>query len=234
MKRGMLIVGKGALLAAALWFGLAAGTGWASTHGESPAAPAEAQSMVQEHGAPVDAHGAAVEGAAGEHAVPNSLSPAKLKDLGWRVMNFIALMLILVKFAAKPLGSALSGRRRQIGEEIRDLEEKKAAAERSYQEFSAKLASVEKEIGTIVDKAVAQAEIEKAKILERAEKAAEDIQRQAKMVIANEVTAAKRALKNEVADQAALLAEEIVKKNLTPTDQVKIVEDYLDRVGAVQ
>ena len=168
------------------------------------------------------------------HGEYNSLAPHKIKDLGWRVMNFAVLVFILVKFGAKPIGSALSGRRKQIGEEIRDLEEKKVAAERSYQEFSAKLATVEQDIDTIVEKAVAQAEIEKAKILERAEKAAEDIQRQAKMVIANEVTAAKRDLKDEVAEQAAVMAEEIVKQTLTPTDQVKIVEDYLDKVGAVQ
>ncbi len=197
MKRGKLIAGMGALLAAALVFSMAS-TGWAASEGY------------------------------------DSLAPHKLWDLLWRVMNFAVLIFILVKFGAKPIGSALSGRRKQIGEDIRVLEEKKAAAERSYQEFSAKLATVEKDIDTIVERAVAQAEIEKARILERAEKAAEDIQRQAKMVIANEVTAAKRELKNEVAEQAALMAEEIVKQNLTAADQVKIVEDYLGKVGAVQ
>jgi F-type H+-transporting ATPase subunit b len=30
------------------------------------------------------------------------------------------------------------------------------------------------------------------------------------------------------------MAEELIVKNLTPEDQVKIIENYLDKVGAVQ
>jgi len=45
---------------------------------------------------------------------------------------------------------------------------------------------------------------------------------------------ARRSLKNDVADQAAAMAETLIVKNLTAVDQVKIVEDYLAKVGAVQ
>jgi F-type H+-transporting ATPase subunit b len=209
------------LFAAVLWFSLALGSVvWAS----------DAGSVAKDSGHAVVAAGASDAG----HAVYNSLSPAKLKDLGLRVMNFVALMIILIKFGAKPIGSALSGRRKQVKDDLESLEAKKAAAERSYKEFSAKLASVEKEVDQIVEKAIAQAEIEKAKIIDRAEKMAEDIKRQAQMAVANEVTAARRMLKNEIADQAAVMAEALIIKNLTGDDQVKIVEDYLDKVGAIQ
>ena len=164
----------------------------------------------------------------------DSLSPEKLKDLGFRVMNFAVLMFLLIKFGAKPIGAALSGRRKQVKEDLDALEAKKVAAERSYNEFSAKLATVEKDVDLIVEKAIAQAEIEKVKIIERAEKAADDIKRQAQMVVVNEVTAARRLLKNEIADQAAVMAEALIIKNLTEDDQFKIVEDYLDKVGAIQ
>lgn len=163
-----------------------------------------------------------------------SLSKAKLMDLFWRVVNFAALMIILVKFGAKPIGQALSGRQAAVKTEIEDLESRRAVSEQEYREFEAKLATVEKDIDSIVEKAVAQAEIEKTKILEKAEQAAADIQRSAEQAIANEVMDAKRSLKNEAADQAAVMAEGLIKKNLTDDDQVKIVEDYLAKVGAVQ
>ncbi len=172
--------------------------------------------------------------AAAQSAAYDSLSPEKLKDLGFRVMNFAVLMFILIKFGAKPIGAALSGRRRQVKEDLSALEAKKQVAERSYNEFSAKLATVEKDVDQIVEKAIAQAEIEKVKIIERAEHAAEDIKRQAQMVVANEVTAARRMLKNEIAGQAAVMAEALIINNLTAEDQFKIVEDYLDKVGAIQ
>ena len=41
-------------------------------------------------------------------------------------------------------------------------------------------------------------------------------------------------LQNEVADQATVLAEELIVKNLKPEDQAKIIENYLDKVGAAQ
>ncbi len=83
----------------------------------------------------------------------NSLSNEKLKDLGWRIVNFIALMIILVKFGAKPIGSGLSARRKKIKDEIETLEQKRIEAENSYNEFQAKLATVESEIDKVVERA---------------------------------------------------------------------------------
>jgi F-type H+-transporting ATPase subunit b len=248
MKR---TIGKSALVALILWFALAAGSVWASDYGTQAATgegmptadahvakemPGEANAghaVVTDHAAEAAAvHG---DAAAGGHGAPkDSLSPEKLKDLGWRVMNFIVLMLILVKFGAKPIANGLGARRKQIRDEIEDLEAKKVDAEKAYKDFSAKLESVEKDVDSIVEKAVAQAEVEKARIIEAAEKSADDIKRSAEMAIANEVTAAKRSLKVSVTEQAAVMAEELIVKNLTSDDQVKIIEDYLDKVGAVQ
>ena len=178
---------------------------------------------------------AAVEGAHSAAAahVSNSLSHEKLMDLLWRVLNFAVLMAILIKFGAKPIGNALSGRQQRVKLEVQDLEARRIAAEQEFRQFEAKLATVEKDIDNIVDKAIAQAEIEKAKILERAEQAAADIQKSAEQAIQNEIASAKRSLKNDAADQAAVMAEELIVKHLTADDQVKIVEDYLAKVGAV-
>ena len=237
--KGVKRVARGTVLVAAtLWFALSCGTVWAS----EPAAPhMEAKAgQVVAAGEPT-ANAAAVthkteEHAAAEHGAVHhsSLSPAKLKDLGWRIMNFIALMIILVKFGAKPIAAGLSSRKNKIKTEIEDLQARKAEAEKSYRDFEAKLASVESDIDTIVEKAVAQAQVEKARIIEKAEQAAADIQRQAEMAIQHEIMEARRMLKNEIADQAAAMAEELIVKNLTAADQVKIVEDYLVKVGAVQ
>ncbi len=163
-----------------------------------------------------------------------SLSSEKLWDLFFRILNFAVLIFILVKFGAKPIAEGLSGRQKKIKEDIEDLESRRAEAETSYREFESKLAGMEKEIDTIVEKAVAQAEVEKTKIIEKAEQAADDIKRQAEMAVQNEITEARRTLKNDIAEQAAAMAEELIVKNLTADDQVKIIEDYLDKVGAVQ
>ncbi|MDR3631196.1 MAG: ATP synthase F0 subunit B [Desulfocapsaceae bacterium] len=228
------------LVASALWFALSCGTVWATadsaenagantTHMTAEGGQAQ-EGMVSAHEVKTEEH------AAGEHGAAHhdSLSPAKIKDFGLRVMNFIALMIILIKFGAKPIAAGLSSRRNKIKTEIEDLEARKAEAEKTYKDFEAKLASVEKDIDSIVEKAVAQATIEKARIIEKAEQAAADIQRQAELAVQREVMEARRKLKNEIADHAAAMAEELIIKNLTAADQVKIVEDYLIKVEAVQ
>lgn len=215
------------MLVAAIGFALSIAT--VSVYASSPATDTHAPAA--EHVAD-DAHASDAEH--GDGHGEGSLSSAKLKDLFWRVLNFIALMIILVKFGAKPIASALGGRQESIKNELEDLETRKTEAEQQYRDFEAKLATIEKDIDGIVDKAVAQAEIEKAKILEKAEQAVEDMQRQAEQAIQNEIVEARRDLKNDIADQAAVMAEELIVKNLTAEDQVKIIENYLDKVGAVQ
>jgi F-type H+-transporting ATPase subunit b len=191
----------------------------------------------EEHGQPAaEAHGAAAEGhgVEGAHARKSSITPAKLKDFFWRTVNFIALLALLIYFGAKPIGNAIAGRRQNVIEEIKTLQGKRDAAEQSYKAFESRLAGMEKEMEAVVERAIAQAKTEKAKILQDAEKAAEDIKRQAQATIQAEIVEARRSLRDDIADQAAAMAEELIVKNLTPEDQVKITEQYLDRVGAVQ
>lgn len=202
-----------------------------------PVAAAHESKMAAEHSAEVaqEAHTAGVEGEGegGEHHTP-MITAAKLKDLFWRTANFIALIIILVKFLAKPIAGGLAGRRRGIQEEIEALEAKRDEAERSYKEFEARLAGMEKEMETVVEKAIAMAQDEKVRILKEAEDSAQDIKRQAEAAVNAAVVEAKRSLQEEVAEQAAAMAEELIVKNLTPEDQVTITEQYLEKVGAVQ
>jgi F-type H+-transporting ATPase subunit b len=215
----------------------------ASSHGDAQAmtatasehAPADSHAAVDTgHGTSTEAHGEAAGGHGEGGHQAKSITPAKLKDFFWRTVNFIALLAILIYFLARPIGNALAGRRQNVIDEIKALETKRDEAERSYKEFESRLAGMEKEMETVVERAIAQAENEKAKILEDAEKAAEDIKRQAQATIQAELVEARRSLRDEIADQAAAMAEELIIKNLKPEDQVKITEQYLDRVGAVQ
>jgi len=199
------------------------------------AAPQASVSSTPAHDAPAAGHGATAAKSEGHgEAHGGSLAPAKLKDLFWRTVNFLALIVLLVKFLAKPIGAGLSGRQQQIKEDLDDLSIRRDEAEKSYKEFEVKLAGMEKEMELIVQKAIAQAQNEKERILADAERAAEDIKRQAEAAVQAELEDAKRLLRGEIAEQAAAMAEELIVRNLTPADQIAITEQYLERVGAVQ
>ncbi|KPJ99363.1 MAG: hypothetical protein AMJ60_05345 [Desulfobacterales bacterium SG8_35] len=163
-----------------------------------------------------------------------SLSPAKLKDLLWRTLNFAVLLIVLIKVLAKPVANGLRARQQSIKEQFTDLEERKAEADKAYQTYEEKLASIDQEVSDIITAAIAQGEAEKERIIAEADRAAEDIKRQAEMAIQHELAEAKLKLREEVANQAVVMAEELIRKNLQDADQVKLIEDYLAKVGTVQ
>jgi F-type H+-transporting ATPase subunit b len=173
-------------------------------------------------------------GGHGGHAAHDSLSPAKLKDLLWRTLNFIGLVIILVKFLTKPIVEGLRNRRVGIKEQFDSLEAQKAEAEREYKEYEAKIAGMDAELDKMIGNAIAQGEVEKKKIIEEANQAADNIKRQAENAVQNAINEARKQLKEEVAEKAAVMAEEIIKNNLQDADQANLIENYLDKVGALK
>ena len=163
-----------------------------------------------------------------------SLSHEKLMDLLWRTLNFAGLLAILILALKKPIANGLNSRRQAIIEKFDDLEAQKAEAERIYNEYEARLSKIDEEVESIISSAVKQGESEKARIIEEANRAAGDIQRQAEMAIQHELTEAKMRLRSELTEQAVQMAEELIKQNLKKDDQTKMVEDYLEKVGAIQ
>ena len=159
---------------------------------------------------------------------------AKWWDLLWRTLNFAVLAIVLVKLLSKPIANGLKGRRQSIKEEFEDLEDRKAEADKVYQVYEEKLAAIDQEIDEIINNAIAQGEAEKERIIEDGKRSAQDMKRQAEMAIQYELAAAKLKLREDVANQAVVMAEELIKKNLQETDQVKLIEDYLTKVGTVQ
>lgn len=172
--------------------------------------------------------------AAGEAQGEGHGGADKVKDLWLRIMNFTGLVIILVWALKKPIANGLSSRRQAIQNQFDDLGARKADAERLYKEYEAKLGTIESEVKSIIGAAVAQGEAEKVKIIEEANRAAGDIKRQAEMAVQYELALAKKKLREDVAEQAAAMAEEMVRKNFKADDQVRLVETYLEKVGGVQ
>lgn len=176
--------------------------------------------------------GAALAYAEGHGEAAEPLSHAKLMDLLWRTTNFVALVIILVKFGSKPIASALEGRRLGIVQRFDDLTARRGEVEQSYKKYEEKLGRIDQEVQAILETARAQAELEKQKIIDEANRAAADIKRKAELSVQFELSQAKKTLRDEVAEQAAQMAEALIRKNLTDADQAKLVSEYLDKVGA--
>jgi F-type H+-transporting ATPase subunit b len=173
---------------------------------------------------------ALASGGEGGHGEAHGISPAKIQDFIWRTFNFVVFAAILIKLAAKPAKAFFSQRSSDIGESFEDLEAKKAEAEAALRAAETRLAEVAGEREQLLKQFIAEGEAEKKKIIDKAEMVAARIKDMALLSIEQETKKAAQELKKEVAEKATQMAEALIKKEITSTDQTKLVEEYLHKV----
>jgi len=168
------------------------------------------------------AHGAAHEA--------HGITPTKITDFIWRTVNFVVFAGLLIYLVSKPAKKFFAQRSSDIDETFEDLEARKAAAEAALLAAQERLAQVGAERQQLMEQFRAEGEAEKKKIIEKAEMVAARIKDMAALSIEQETRKAALELKKEVAEQATQMAEDLIRKEITPTDQNKLVEEYLQKV----
>jgi F-type H+-transporting ATPase subunit b len=167
----------------------------------------------------------AASGGNGDHGGPGWVATDT-----YRVMNFIALVLILFFVLKKPLKQFLGDRIRLIKEQLDDLEAQKQETEKKLAEYNDRLSALSQEAEQIIDQYRQQGENLKEKILQEAQSAAGKLEEQARRNIEMEFAQAKLKLETEVFEKAIEKAEEKLKRETTPEDQEKLVQEYLTKV----
>ena len=149
----------------------------------------------------------------------------------WTMITFLILLLILRKFAWKPILDSVSQREEGIKDALASAEQAKkemqnlqANNEQLLKEARAERDAMMKEAREIKDKMIAdakdEAKDEAAKLIQNAQASIEQ-----------EKQAALSELKNQVAELSIGIAETVVKKELSAKkDQLKLVEDLLSDV----
>ncbi len=152
-------------------------------------------------------------------------------DFFYRLLNFIFMVGVLVFLVKKlNLKGYFTKRTENIANTLRDLEEKKKEAEKTYEEYKQKLARLEEETDRILQEYVEQGEREKAKIIANAEKAAAEIREQTDLAIEQEIKSAKEDLQREIAELSVTAAETLLKEKIAEEDQKKLVDDFMTKV----
>ena len=158
------------------------------------------------------------------------IDAAKITDFTWRTVNFLVFAGVLIWLVAKPAKKFFGQRSQEIAQSLEDLEAKKAAAAVALKEAEARLAEVAKEREAIIKLYMAEGEVEKAKILDKANVVAERLKEMAALTIQQETLKATQSLREEVADLSAKMAEDLIKEKATFADQQGLVEEYLKKV----
>ena len=158
------------------------------------------------------------------------ISPEKIQDLIWRTVNFVVFAGILIKLVAKPAKKFFAQRSQDVATTLEETEARQAAAEAAVKAAEARLAAVAKERQGVIQQFVAEGEMEKAKILDKANQVAARIKEMAAFTIEQETKKAAQGLKEEVVGLATQMATDMIAEKATYADQQGLVEEYLKKV----
>ena len=147
----------------------------------------------------------------------------------WQTLLFVALILLLKKFAWKPILDAVNEREQGIKDALDSAEQAKqemanlqADNEKLLKEARAERDAMIKEARDIKNKMIIDAK-------EEAKGEADKMVAQAQAAIESEKKAAIADLKNQVASLSMEIAEKVVRENLSSDDkQQKLVKNLLD------
>jgi len=150
----------------------------------------------------------------------------------WKVVNFAILAAIGFFLGKKPVAEFFSSRKKGIENEINELEQKKADAQKKLLEYQTKFKNLDQESKQIVEDYIQQGEEAKKRIIAEAEAQAEKLEEMAKRSIEQEFKTAKARLQKEIAAKAMEKAAEVIKASITADDQERLVDQYLKKVVA--
>lgn len=148
----------------------------------------------------------------------------------WRVVNFVAFLAIIWFAAGKKIIGFFSSRRYNIETELDELSKRKEEAEGKLADVERNIANVQSEREKIIEEFKAQGEALKATIIEKAEKQAEQIKRQAELTAEQEAKYAMESMRKELAELITQAAEQALEKKLTKEEHEKLIDKYLTKV----
>ncbi|MFN0253345.1 MAG: hypothetical protein ACKV2T_41125 [Kofleriaceae bacterium] len=165
-------------------------------------------------------------------------TPAKEEGMSapfiFMVLNF-ALLFALLAWKAGPIARKVAEERHdQIKNALEEAATLREQAKSKLSELEGKLKSADTEIKAMVEGIRKDAETDKARILENAEKLAAQMKRDAESRIAAEIEAARAALTREVTDAATKATETLLRDKLMPGDQSKLVTTFIADLGTAK
>jgi F-type H+-transporting ATPase subunit b len=166
------------------------------------------------------------EHATEEHAEEHSMWGALL----WPTVNFAILVGGLWYFFATPVANYLRDRHSAIRKDLVDAANVKAAAAAQLEEIDRKLHALPGEIETLRRRGGEEIAAEEARIAKLAAAERERLLEQTRREIDLQVRLAKRELVEHAADLAVQLAGERIERQMTPADQQRLAEKYVNEV----
>ena len=150
--------------------------------------------------------------------------------MGWPVANFIIFVGVIYYFGNGPMKEYLATRSASIRKDLVEAAEIKAAATAQLAAVEQKLQALPGELAALRTRGADEIVSEEKRIATAAEAERERLLEQTRREIDLQVRLAKKDILEHAADLSVQLATERLKKEITPADQARLVDQYLTQV----
>ena len=162
------------------------------------------------------------------------INPLVLPDIGlvfWNTVAFVGLLVVLGKFAWKPMLKAISDREKGIEDSLAKADKMKADLSAMQNENETLLAKAREERATLIKEAKEASEKMVAEAKEKAKAEYERIVADAQVAINQQKNAALTEVKNQVGSLVVEVAEKVLRRELSnKADQEKYIKELADGV----
>lgn len=148
----------------------------------------------------------------------------------WALVWFFVLLLVLWKFAWKPLLAGLNSRTEHIEKEIGDAEKTRSEAKKILEEYNAKLADAERQGRDIITARTKEAEKQAKEVARENQKHLEQLKTRAEAELDRERIEAEEDLWGQAGDIVRRLGEEVFGKALDDADNQKLIDEAIARL----
>lgn len=164
----------------------------------------------------------------GEHGASHAIDG---KTLALQLFNFGVLLFIMIKFGGGAINKALRSRHDKMKLDLDEAQRMRAEAESRFKEQEARLSNLQKELTELRQSMKDSAEAEKRRLIEISEARALRIAEETTFLLEQQVKQAELSFKAEVANAAARIAEEIVRRSVNTSDQQRLVSTFVADVA---
>ncbi len=152
----------------------------------------------------------------------------------WTFVSFVVLLVLLSKFAFKPIAQALDRRGESIKKSIEDAEKQRADAKKLMDDYQKQLAEARNEAGKIIEEARQLGERVRKEVVDKSnaeasaavQRAQEEIQRQKEKGI--------QEMKDTVAALSVQIASRVIEKELNEATHRQLVDTLIKDLSKVQ
>jgi F-type H+-transporting ATPase subunit b len=146
---------------------------------------------------------------------------------GAYIFNAALLYGLIYRFARKPVAEGLKTRKAKILKGMEEAARMKADAEKSLTEYEQKLASIDQEIDRVRREMRAAGESERARILSDARARRERMERDARLLVDQELAATRETLTAELVKAAMKSAAVTLRERMTTGEQQRLADEFL-------